>query len=253
MPRYGLIGLAEGMDQAPADDATTDGNLKRWLNETRQAYGLERIVPAPVLIGHNAQGGETWASEGSDVNSYPVADRHLATTPLPPLPAEPRAAQAPAGQTQFSLGVSGTVFVPLTPLGLPAIGLGGGGSLGVTTDGTLRNTSLYLQGQGNAMVGAGAYAGWGVTPGIGRSAGPLQSGSSTSGYYEADAGYGLAGGISGTLDDASGLSGANLGIPHPRVKGVGYGGGFGVGVTRGHTWVSPSLGEAIDWLKQGHK
>jgi RHS repeat-associated protein len=144
---------------------------------------------------------------------------------------------------QFSLGVSGTAFIPLTPLGLPALGLGGGTNFGLQTDGTLAGTSFFVQGQANAMVGSGAFLGIGLIAGYAHT-NPLTTGFDNSGYFELDGGWGAAVSYSGAFDGTN-LTGTAAGLPVRLMPGLGYGFGWGVGGSWTATAVSPTIGEIL--------
>jgi len=151
-------------------------------------------------------------------------------------------------EVQYSIGVSGTVFVPLTPLGVPAVGVGGGTAFGISTDGTLLGTSFFGQVQGNGMIGVGAFAGIGLAPGVSISDGPPTRGwsSSTSGYFEADAGLGVSVGLAGAIDNNANISGVSAGIPLKVIPGLGYGAAAGIGATTSTMYASPTVGDLLN-------
>ncbi|MBC3919506.1 hypothetical protein H8L32_18610 [Undibacterium sp. CY18W] len=138
---------------------------------------------------------------------------------------------------QIGVSASGTIFAGF-------IGGGGGATFGITTDGTISGTSLFLTEQVNAMVGVGAYAGVGAAPYAGRTDGPMTSSSgSVSGYAEADLGTGPAAFSGAVAADKDGNWGANGSGPVKAIPGVGLGAAVGVGVSYSSTQVSPSFGE----------
>ena len=60
---------------------------------------------------------------------------------------------------------------------------------------------LGLSGQATGTLGLGAYLGAGVSGGANVANSPTQTGTSSSGYAEAMAGWGPSGGVSVTLPD----------------------------------------------------
>ncbi len=154
---------------------------------------------------------------------------------------------------QFGASISGTLFGPPTGnLALGSIGLSGGTGFGISTDGTLGGTSIYGQVQANGLVGAGVFGGVGVQGNFGNSDGPMTSGTTVSPYFEANAGAGGGAGVSGNLDPngrLSGGSGSVRGFP-----GTGLGVMAGGGVSTTTTWVSPTLSQIWnnlrDWAQQ---
>lgn len=99
------------------------------------------------------------------------------------------------GATQVSLSISGTFLV--------GAGFGGGATIGVSLPDDLADLNSYqifINGQANALVGLGAYAGVGLSANISSSDGPLAGGlASTSGIIaQHDLGWGLSGGFSYT-------------------------------------------------------
>ncbi|WP_184064635.1 hemagglutinin repeat-containing protein [Paraburkholderia sp. CI2] len=138
--------------------------------------------------------------------------------------------------TQYSAGISGTVM-------LPFIGAGGGVSVGVQTDGTLGETSPYIQVQANGMASAGAYAGVGGGVGISHSNGPISTGSSTGGYAELDAGFGASGGANFSINDDGTIGGIGGAAPMKVFPGVGFGAGIGAGKSTSSTFVVPSIND----------
>jgi len=144
--------------------------------------------------------------------------------------------------TQFSAGASGSLMIPFTPFGVPAAGGSTGLSFGISTDGTFSGTSFFAQGQFNAFGGVGAYAGANANAGMSTTDGPLPSGSSKSGYMEANAGWGGAVGMSVGLDDCGRISSGAGSLPVRVMPGRGYGAMFGVGQSWAYTGVSPTIG-----------
>jgi RHS repeat-associated protein len=141
---------------------------------------------------------------------------------------------------QFYGGVSGTLFVGF-------FGGGGGTNVGISTDGTVAGTSVFVQGQGNLMVGVGGFAGVGGALGTASTDGPLTSGVSRAGYGEIDFGYGPAYSGSASYDGSGGgLGGAG---PIKATPGAGIGVALGVGITQSNTWVSPTVRDVLRLLK----
>src|SRR5262249_31872013 len=132
---------------------------------------------APVLAQSHFGGGQ----------GFPVTPQgNLQTASLNSLGSLPSPYSTPPNTVQLSIGVSGTLFVPITPIDAPSVGVGGGAALGMSTDGTILGTSFFGQVQANGMIGVGAYAGIGLLPGGAYSQGAPQRGVSTSttGYFE---------------------------------------------------------------------
>jgi RHS repeat-associated protein len=141
----------------------------------------------------------------------------------------------------WQIGVTGS----WTVFGL-TVGVGGGGTVGISTNGTLSGTSFFASEQANGMVGLGVYAGAGLGISIGHTKGPLtNSNGSGSVYAEADAGYGPSAGVSGSYSPSSGSAtiSLNKGLP-----GAGVGVAAGVGGSVSATQVSPTVGEILKWL-----
>jgi RHS repeat-associated protein len=143
---------------------------------------------------------------------------------------------------QLSLGVSGTLF------GL-TVGGGGGASFGISSNGTLKGTYLFVSGQANLMGGAGAFAGIGATIGAGHSEGPPTSGTAQGLYGELDLGGGEAVSLSGQMDFEGNPSAAGGG-PLRITPGVGFGIAAGVGVFQSTTLVSPSVAEMVQRVRK---
>ncbi|AVQ84980.1 hypothetical protein C4F17_28385 [Variovorax sp. PMC12] len=259
----GYSQVASGANPESFDDTWRDESLARMRAQadispasasSNGSSAMPSMFPEPQLVGGGVDSrGLRYGDWSSSAQTFEVPRGVASGTPVStmgPLPS-PYAPQVPlsggSSETQYSIGVSGTVFVPLTPLGVPAVGIGGGAGIGVSTDGSLRGTSFFGQVQANGMVGVGAYAGIGLAPGISRSDGPPARGwsTSTAGYFEADAGMGVSGGFGGTIDDNAKISGGTAGIPVRIIPGVGYGAAAGVGVTTSTTYTSRTIGDML--------
>jgi len=155
--------------------------------------------------------------------------------------------------TRLSLGFSGTAAFIL--------GVGGSTHFGVSippSDRSWRCAQAYSTVQSNTMLGAGAYAGYGITAGYSTSENPMRSSSFTNRYIEGDAGWGFSGGVSvqgakninedgaieflmQSLDFSRGspdtISGFGF-TPLPHI-GQGFGVYYGQGFTTGFTLVNP--------------
>jgi len=141
--------------------------------------------------------------------------------------------------TQFSVGISGTAFAGGR--------VSGGTSVTVSTDGTFSGTRAGVTFQGNGLVGAGAFAGVGVSGGVSHSDGSPTFGinTTTGTHGEANAGFGISGGAGVDFPDGGGFGvsggGGRLGV------GVGImPAGFGPSTTT--TIFTPSIGELFDAL-----
>lgn len=146
---------------------------------------------------------------------------------------------------QIGLTLSGSIFA--------LVGGGSGGvTVGITTNGTLNGTSFYSTEQVNGMAGLGLYAGLGLSPVIGRTNGPLQTGpSGLSGYIEGDMGAGAAA-SAGFNFDLDGNFGASGGYPAGIGKvlpGAGMGLMVGVGISKSWTQTSMSFGKMFGAIK----
>jgi RHS repeat-associated protein len=144
--------------------------------------------------------------------------------------------------TQVGIGVSLTLF------GL-TFGGGGGGSVGISTNGTLSGTSFYGTTQADAMVGAGLYGGVGLGPTFGHTEGALTGSTGAwSLYGEGDVGWGPSAGASGSVsinpDGSLNWKNWNASVGHQSLPGVGAGAALGVGLSYSTTRVSPTLGQA---------
>ncbi|MBB3175648.1 type IV secretion system protein [Variovorax sp. Sphag1AA] len=201
------------------------------------------VEPKIVGVGTNAQ-GRSYYEWSTGAETTQIRMQTLTAYSLEPLRIS---RTGPRPETQYSIGISGTIFVPITPIGIPAIGIGGGASIGISTDGSVPGTSLFGQVQANAMVGVGAFAGIGLAPGVSRSEASPGKGwtTSTSGYFEADAGWGMSGGIAGSIDEGAKISSGSLGVPLKAIPGVGYGAAAGIGVSTSSTYASQPLGNVL--------
>jgi RHS repeat-associated protein len=141
-------------------------------------------------------------------------------------------------QGQLSVGIS------LTAGASPGIWLGGylggGTSLGITSDG-----QTFLQFQADAMAGTGFFAGVGLNLGGGVSDEPIPNGVSTSvtSHSEVNAGWAAAAGVSADVAQGS-ISGAFT--PNPKI-GAGYGimAGTGIGTITTITLPPPLVREGF--------
>lgn len=138
---------------------------------------------------------------------------------------------------QIGISFSGSTFALLGGLNVNV-------TIGVTTDGTFGGSSLYASGQASPMAGLGLYLGGGVSPAVGHTNGPLQSGvSGWTPYMEGDLGAGpaMGAGMNFDLEGNFGLSG---GYPHGPLglfPGAGMGAMAGIGASKSRTFVSPTL------------
>ena len=142
--------------------------------------------------------------------------------------------QCPSTYTQYSFGVGGTLALFL--------GVQAGTQVGISVpdDDYLTGTQFFLSGQGSGTLGVGGFIGTGLTGGIGHTNGPMPTASSGPFlYYEADAGYGPAVGVSGQGSPTG--SSTSFGLPVPRL-GVGYGLYGGVGAGYGGTLATRPFG-----------
>ena len=133
---------------------------------------------------------------------------------------------------QISVGVTGTLFGPTA--GAVSTGVSGGQSVGISTDGTFSGTSVFWQSQANGLVGGGIFGGVGLSGGISTTDGPLDSGTTISPYFEANAGFGKGAGIGVPLGPdgmPSGVSGYGRIFPGTGL-GIMAGGGVSVTTTR---------------------
>jgi RHS repeat-associated protein len=137
---------------------------------------------------------------------------------------------------QIGIGDSLSLFI-LT------FGVGGGGSVGISTNGTLSGTSFYLNENVDVMVGGGLFAGVGAGLVFGHTDGPLTGGTAALGYGEVDIGAGEAVSVSGSYDPAKGDIGVGIGAPVKLLPGLGVGAAVGVGVSVSSTQVTPTLGQ----------
>lgn len=148
----------------------------------------------------------------------------------------------PSGlDTQVGVNLGGTLFGGLT-------GIGGGLTLGISTNGTLSGTSLFASGEVTGMVGVGAYAGGGLGPVFSHTTGSIPTGlsTSTSTTVEADGGWGPSGSVNASVDDSNGNLSLSFSPPIsvPGVRGGGgYGGALSLGETGSLTANSPTLGQ----------
>ncbi len=157
----------------------------------------------------------------------------------------------PSGlDSQYQVGVSGTLFGPLLSGFFPSAGASGGTAAGISTDGTLCGTSAYLSFQANALVGGGIFGGVGVNAGTSVTDGPMQSGYSVSPYVEVNAGLLVATGFSTTFNETgepTGVSGYGRGV-----AGVGVGLMAAGGASLTTNVVSPPLGDLLSSVGLGH-
>ena len=140
--------------------------------------------------------------------------------------------------TQYGYGVSGTLAAML--------GISGGGTVGISTDGTLSGTSLFVQGQVNGMAGVGAYVGASGAASVGHTDGALESGWGAAAYVEGDIGAGPSGGVGVAFDKSS--VGAGGSAPFKIFPGVGLGVYLGIGISGSGTLVTPNLGQFLKWF-----
>ena len=147
---------------------------------------------------------------------------------------------------QYSIGISGTAFIPTPPLFAIALGIGGSISVGVSTDNTLLGTQFYAQLQENLMLGTGVYIGGGSTVSWGETECAMKSGwlnSGISGYAEVD------GGLVESFSYARNFTllndyGNSLAIPKITPGfGVGFGGGVGLAGSINPT--TPTIGNML--------
>jgi len=122
---------------------------------------------------------------------------------------------------------------------------------GFNYDGIL-NTSLYFQLQENGGLGFGYFAGWGgnIVGGSGAGSAP-STGLSSSGYAEADAGWRIAGSVSGNVDENGNITAYTGAAPYK--FGLGAGAGFFVGQSYTQTYVTPTLQAGINWISSFFK
>jgi hypothetical protein len=102
--------------------------------------------------------------------------------------------------------------------------------------------SVYASGQAAGGMGGGVYGGFGDGINISHGDAPT-TGFSQSNYAEADAGWGVSGGINAGWDNCGKTTGLQGGLG---LKwGVGYGGGGFIGTSWSATAASPTLGSML--------
>jgi hypothetical protein len=139
------------------------------------------------------------------------------------------------GETQYSLGVSGSIGG--SPVLVPAGFIGGGLSVGFTSNG-----SLFIQGQATLSVGAGIFGGVGLQGGVAYSDTPTTEWISVSRSLQGDFNFGAGPSIGGSVQWTPGSGGGvQTAVPGLGRLGVGYGLQVSTGVTQSLTLATPPL------------
>lgn len=148
----------------------------------------------------------------------------------------PRTRGCSCGETQFSIGISGSAGG--SPVFLPAGFIGGGLSFGFTSNG-----ALFIQAQGTGSVGAGIFGGIGIQAGMSYSGSPTPAGFSVNQSIQADANFGAGPSVGASAQCSIGdpAGGVQSGVPGLGRLGVGYGLQISIGLTQTVTFATPSL------------
>jgi RHS repeat-associated protein len=148
-------------------------------------------------------------------------------------------------EVQVEVGVGGMMGVALFPPTMTGIGVSGSVTVGISTDGSLSGTQIYVRGQVNPMITGGpGYVGGGGQITAGYTNCPLPVGAAPIWppplHVEGNVG---AGPSVGAAVDASN-SGASGSIGGRAGAGIGIIGGVGVGI--GGTIASPPIGDILN-------
>ena len=148
----------------------------------------------------------------------------------------PRSAQGcTCRETQYSLGVGGSAGG--SPVFIPAGFIGGGLSVGVTSNG-----ALFIQAQATGSIGAGIFGGVGVQGGVSYANSTTPAGMSVSQSMQADLNFGGGPSVGGSAQWTPGSGGGGqTGVPGLGRFGVGFGLQASVGVTQSVTIATPPL------------
>jgi uncharacterized protein RhaS with RHS repeats len=196
-------------------NSTRQPGHKNWLNQDPigEAGGLslyDYVRNNPINY-FDPSGLSGMTSLGTPVPGGSIMGNWVPVMGAYPVP------QTPAGNSQFTLGVNGTVggnpFMPL----FPGLYGGGGTTIGFNTYG-----QLFAQFQAAGMYGPGLFGGVDFQAGAGRVNYPYKTGVSTeNGFHgEANAGWGRRGGAA--VDVSANGQGGTTPIP-----GLDLGMGFG--------------------------
>lgn len=203
-----------------------------------------RLVGVPNLAPHEGGG----SPQGSRTRPQEI----------PCLPAIACVVQVSSPQQQnsglcfnVSLGISGSLSGPV--VGPVGVGGSGGSALGLSYGGSLLDTSIFLQFQASAFVGAGVFAGVGIGVAGGQGSVPDGITSTTTIHSEVNVGAGLGGSASFDLaaDGTLGAGGYAGNLPGGRL-GVGLGAAAGVGVSTITSVGAPTLRDLLRSLGLNH-
>lgn len=106
---------------------------------------------------------------------------------------------------------------------------------------------MFTQVQANGFLGAGIFAGVGVSGNISNSQGPIKNGATTNGLViEGNIGWGVAFGGSATFNPNDGQNPIDsIGAPAPTV-GAGFGAAGGIGVFTATKYATPTFGDECE-------